>query len=131
MLLVDTGYFLALADPRDQHHARAAAWSKTVRETLAVTEYVLVEIVNGMSYPRARDPAHDIVQAVRLKRQFTYLPASAELLEAGLDLHRRSHDKEWSLTDCISFHVMRERGITRALAYDHHFAQAGFEPLLR
>jgi len=37
----------------------------------------------------------------------------------------------WSLTDCISFHVMRTGGITRALAYDIHFEQAGFEPLLR
>jgi predicted nucleic acid-binding protein len=40
-------------------------------------------------------------------------------------------DKDWSLTDCISFHLMRTKGITRALAYDEHFAQAGFEPLLR
>jgi predicted nucleic acid-binding protein len=39
--------------------------------------------------------------------------------------------KEWSLTDCISFVVMNERKIRRALAYDHHFEQAGFEPLLR
>jgi uncharacterized protein len=40
-------------------------------------------------------------------------------------------DKSWSLTDCISFAVMNDRGITRAMAYDHHFEQAGFEALLR
>ena len=36
-----------------------------------------------------------------------------------------------SLTDCISFIVMRERGLTTALAFDNDFRQAGFisEPL--
>ncbi len=40
-------------------------------------------------------------------------------------------DQEWSLTDCISFIVMQQRGISPALTYDHHFEQAGFEALLR
>jgi len=43
----------------------------------------------------------------------------------------RSVDKDWSLTDCISFELMRRRRLTRALAFDHHFEQAGFEALLR
>jgi predicted nucleic acid-binding protein len=62
---------------------------------------------------------------------FIFIPASPELFADGLRLHHERPDKEWSLTDCISFHVMRERGITRALAYDIHFEQAGFEALLR
>ena len=39
-------------------------------------------------------------------------------------------DKDWSLTDCISFIVMRRRGLTDALTSDHHFEQAGFTILL-
>ena len=49
----------------------------------------------------------------------------------GLSLHVARMDKSWSLTDCISFYLMRERGITQALTTDHHFTQAGFEALLR
>jgi predicted nucleic acid-binding protein len=30
------------------------------------------------------------------------------------------------LTDCISFIVMQQHGITTAFAFDHHFTQAGF-----
>ena len=40
-------------------------------------------------------------------------------------------DKEWSLTDCTSFVVMQEEGLTDALTTDHHFEQAGFTVLLR
>ena len=57
--------------------------------------------------------------------------ASPRLFAAGLDLYRNRPDKAWSLTDCISFVVMRERSITEALAYDRHFEQAGFRALLR
>ena len=51
--------------------------------------------------------------------------------DRALKLHADRPDKFWSLTDCITFTVMQQRRITRALAYDHHFEQAGFEALLR
>ncbi len=62
---------------------------------------------------------------------YLFIPASPQLLDAGLALHAARPDKEWSLTDCVSFHLMRERGLTQTLAHDHHFAQAGFDPLLQ
>ncbi len=39
-------------------------------------------------------------------------------------------DKEWSLTDCISFVVMQDEQIIEALTADRHFEQAGFKVLL-
>jgi len=39
-------------------------------------------------------------------------------------------DKDWSLTDCLSFMVMAERQLPKALTSDRHFVQAGFEALL-
>jgi hypothetical protein len=53
------------------------------------------------------------------------------LFEAGTDLYSRRSDKEWSLTDCISFVVMQEQGIGEALTGDRHFEQAGFRALLK
>jgi uncharacterized protein len=52
-------------------------------------------------------------------------------LKAGIDLYRARPDKEWSLTDCISFAVMHQYSIREALTADHHFEQAGFVPLLK
>ena len=51
--------------------------------------------------------------------------------ERGVALFAQRPDKEWSLTDCISFVVMREHGLSDALTADHHFEQAGFVPLLQ
>lgn len=53
------------------------------------------------------------------------------LWRRGLGLYAARPDKAWSLTDCISFVVMTDRGLTEALTGDHHFEQAGFRALLR
>ena len=45
-------------------------------------------------------------------------------------MYKLMDDKQWSLVDCVSFVVMRERGIGAALTTDHHFVQAGFTALL-
>ena len=58
------------------------------------------------------------------------VPLSEQLYRRSLDLYRQHQDKEWGLTDCVSFAVMRERKITDALTADDHFRQAGFRILL-
>jgi predicted nucleic acid-binding protein len=131
MILLDTGYFIALFTPDDHLYQRAAAWSLHLNEPLLVTEYVLLECVNSFSMPKDRPSAHALIEHVRSDPACELVAASPELFEAGLRLHRERPDKEWSLTDCISFALMGERSIQRALAYDHHFEQAGFEALLR
>jgi predicted nucleic acid-binding protein len=131
MIGVDTGFFLALCQPRDSLHDRARAWATTVVEPLLVTEYVLWETVNALSQPIDRAKAHALLGFLRASNTYDIVPASSDLLEQGLQLHAKRPDKEWSLTDCITFVVLSGRGITRALAYDHHYEQAGFEALLR
>lgn len=54
-----------------------------------------------------------------------------ELHNRSIKLYASRPDKQWSLTDCISFEVMRREGITEALTGDHHFEQAGFVALLK
>lgn len=131
MTFVDTDYFVALADPADQLHSRAWAWARVAVGPMVVTEYVLWETVNFFSHPVDRPTAHTIVTDIENLRGYQIISASPELFRAGLKLHRERPDKHWSLTDCISFHVMDKLGMRRALAYDEHFEQAGFETLIR
>jgi predicted nucleic acid-binding protein len=131
MILYDTGYLIALFHQRDELHERAVAWSCALREPAVVTEYVLLEAVNRLSVPAKRARAHALLVQVESDPECEVIRADRRLWSAGVESHRQRADKEWSLTDCVSFVVMAERGIRRPLAYDHHFEQAGFEALLR
>jgi len=130
-MLIDTGYFLALLRPRDALFARAQAWAQVARGPFLVTEYVLWETANALSLPADRPKFHALLSRLRSDPAIEMTTACPPLWEAGIRFHAERADKEWSLTDCISFQVMSERGITQALAADHHFEQAGFEALLR
>jgi predicted nucleic acid-binding protein len=131
MIFLDTGFLLALFDATDELHARAMSWSGSLGESCLVTDYVLWECVNAFSHPAARSTAHVLVNHLCSEPGYEIVSATPSLFAAGMKLHRERPDKAWSLTDCISFHVMQQRGIQRALAYDEHFEQAGFVALLR
>ena len=127
MILVDTGYLVAIAQPADALHLRAVSWAKMVSEPTLVTEHVLWETVNFLSTPGDRPKVRCLIDHIQSATAFEIAFATCEMFEAGLGLHSQRSDKEWSLTDCISFLIMQRRGIERALTYDHHFEQAGFE----
>jgi predicted nucleic acid-binding protein len=71
-----------------------------------------------------------LVEALRADPACTIVPPSVALFDAGVSLYGERSDTDWTLTDCISFVVMHEYGITEALTGDRHFQQAGFTPLL-
>jgi predicted nucleic acid-binding protein len=72
-----------------------------------------------------------IARSCQADPQLRYIWADEELSGRGFDLYAARLDKQWSLTDCVSFEVMRDMRLTDALASDHHFEQAGFRALLR
>ena len=132
MIFVDTSHLVALALPKDSLHAVALAWSQHIAEPLLTTSYVVCEFMNGLSSPALRGRAHGLLSLLLSSNDINLVSdASEPLLTDGLELHRNRPDKEWSLTDCISFVVMQRHGVTEALTHDHHFEQAGFEALLR
>jgi len=131
MTFLDTAYFLALTSKRDALHDDALAWSGFLPGPVLTTEYVLWEVVNSLSDPRNRPKAHGLLRGIEDNPKIEAVPADRDLLRSGLTLHAERPDKYWSLTDCISFVVMRQAGINEALTSDHHFEEAGFVALLR
>ena len=59
------------------------------------------------------------------------IPAETRLFQRGVDFFEQRSDKNWSLTDCISFVPMRDERITEALTGDNHFEEAGIVALLK
>lgn len=127
--LVDTSFYVALLSPRDQHHATAAKIAASIRRPLVVTEFVLLELANAFRATESRRRLPTLWDFLRTDPGIAIVPASSELLARGFSRFASRLDKEWSLTDCISFVVMEDRGITEALTSDHHFEQAGFSRL--
>ena len=130
-VFADTAYYVAEVSPKDTLHAVARAFTMAYTGRLVTTEFVLVEVANFLIKGDGRAAYIDLMRNLRDDLQTTILPASPELFERGLKLFAARPDKEWSLTDCISFEVMTELGLTDALTSDHHFEQAGFCALLK
>ena len=128
---VDTSFLLALSFRRDVNHGRAIALYRSLPKAYLTTEYVLLEYLDGAAGRATRDVALKSLDAMRMDSSICIIPTSADLEAAGLLMYRGRADKEWGLTDCISFVVMQEHGVTEARTADHHFEQAGFRALLR
>lgn len=131
LVFADTVFFVALTNVHDQFHAQATAHSRNSRCTLWTTSWVIVEFANFMSPPSRRPIFRTVVESLESDPQVRLIEPTQELFRSGLDLFHARPDKEWSLTDCISFVVMEREGISEALTGDHHFEQAGFVALLK
>lgn len=126
----DTGYFVATSNALDALHGKAIDLMRSFTGRIVTTEYVLVETANFFCRQSTRFVVPILLHAIRTDRNAEVVPASGELFDRGVALFAARPDKDWSLTDCISFTVMADRGLTEALTADRHFEQAGFLPLL-
>jgi predicted nucleic acid-binding protein len=133
-IFADTGYWIALFNPRDDLHATAVTVSRAVQGRLIVTsQMVLTEFLNyyaslGQSF---RQQAVQVVRSLQQATEVEIVPQTDDQFQAALTFYTQRPDKEWSLVDCASFLIMQDRHLMEALAHDEHFQQAGFVPLLR
>jgi predicted nucleic acid-binding protein len=131
VVFADTFYYFALLSSRDSAHARAVEFTRDYDGRMVTTGWVLGELADGLAPGRNRKLFVDFLAALRSDPQVTIVPPDSSLFEEGLALYAARPDKDWSLTDCISFCVMKREGIDEALTGDHHFEQAGFRILLK
>lgn len=130
-VFADTSFYVALANPRDALHNRARELAREHTNAVVTTEYVLLETANFLSRSPDRSVFVALLDALDTDPQTTIVAGTHERFVAGCTRYRERSDKDWSLTDCISFLTMQELGLTDALTADHHFAQAGFRVLMR
>jgi hypothetical protein len=130
---IDTSYLIALINPRDKYHLTALRVTEALAESrtlLITTEVILIEALDGLAQLATRRLALRLMHEFEDNSEIDIIPLKTSLLERAIALYLDRMDKEWGLTDCISFVVMQQRGIISALTTDHHFEQAGFQVLL-
>jgi uncharacterized protein len=130
-IFADSFYFIALFNAGDQAHSKAVRFAPTSNPPLLTTAWILTEVADACaSFPNRIQVVDFINRLIKIPR-VKVVPFSMELFDRGLELYRSRPDKEWSLTDCISFVVMKDEGVADALTGDKHFEQAGFNALLK
>jgi len=133
--VVDTSALLALANPQDQYHTAALA---TARRFLAAggrwvgTPLVLGELHTHLLYRRGPAVARGVIAALLADPAYQWVDVSAALLrDAAARWLERFPDQRFSLTDAVSFEMMRRERLSLAFAYDRDFQIAGFRLLDR
>ncbi|MEN3335429.1 MAG: uncharacterized protein V7641_4794 [Blastocatellia bacterium] len=133
-LFLDTAFAIALSSPKDEHHEKALRLAEQLEiegTRLLTTRAVVLEIGNALSKQRYRKASVELLESLEQDPKVEIIPMTEDLYERGFELYQSRPDKEWGITDCVSFVVMQERGVTEALTTDEHFEQAGFKALLR
>jgi predicted nucleic acid-binding protein len=119
----DTAYWVALLNPRDPWHQQA-------RDASRVFQITLLAFFSAYGSAMRRS-AVELVRELLQEPHIEVLSLTRGVFLTGLELYEQRLDKEYSLVDCVSMQVMRQRGLTDALTHDRHFVQEGFAALLR
>lgn len=130
VLFADTSFFVAFLHEDDVDHDTAHDYMANHEGEIITTDWILVELGNFLSRRANRAHFQPFVADLSGDPRFVIRRAGHDDFDLGLGLYHRRQDKKWSMTDCISFHLMQCAGITDALSSDHHFEQAGFRILL-
>jgi len=133
-VFMDTAGFLALWDASDEHHRLAAHLQAELarkRRRFLTTDYVVDETTTLLSVRHSHAAASDFLETTVTSASLNLEWVGSDYFHIAAKLFRRHDDKQWSFTDCVSFTVMRALSIQDCFTTDHHFRQAGFNPLLK
>jgi predicted nucleic acid-binding protein len=135
-LFCDTSGWGHLIDPTQPYHTLATKLYRSARDDnrrVITTNYVIGELVALFTSP-LRIPRSTTIAFIETLKSSPYIDIihiDRNLDQESWELLANRQDKVWSLVDCSSFVVMRQRSIVEALTTDHNFEQAGFVRLLR
>ena len=129
-VFADNSFYIALVNPRDEHHGRACRFADEHQGDFVTSAWVIEELANYLCDATNRFLFLSMFEDLRSDASVTIIPLSTDLFDRGIELYAARPDKNWSLTDCISFSIMEQLKLREAAATDHHFVQAGFTALL-
>lgn len=129
---LDAGYIIALEAEDDQNHQKAFEhWQIFLKNLppLVTTTYIFDEILTFFNSRNRHAKAVEIGTNLLASKAIEVIQVDEQLFREGWEYFQKHEDKRYSLTDCLSFIVMQNRYISKALTFDKHFAQAGFQKI--
>lgn len=131
-VFLDTGYLLALELSNDQNHRAALKHWRNLKKSLpplVTTSYVFDEVVTYFNSRGYHAKAIEVGSRLLNSPSVRFVHVDEDLFMGGWQYLQKRKDKEYSLTDCISFIVMKNFRVETAFTFDKHFVQAGFKKL--
>ena len=131
-IFVDTGGWIALAVQRDGLHRAAVAYARRLAEArapLLTTNYVLIEAFTRIRYDDGHDGAMEFdsrIADLQASRRLTIAWVGPTQHARALEIFRKYSDQLFSVVDCASFVVARDRKIREVFGFDHGFLTMGF-----
>ena len=133
-VFVDTSAWIALINSGDTLATQAKQILLRLNQQqmiLVTTEFVLLEVADALCKTNLRQKTYAYINSIKQAPDvIKIIPVEQSLLDRGWAIYHQYSDKDWGLTDCISFVLMRQEGITEAFTSDRHFEQAGFNKLM-
>ena len=131
MIFVDAGAWIAISNPRDQHHREAVTIYNRIQQQgtyFLTTDYVIDETVTRLRYDTNHSIAVMFLDRIELLVEtdvLTLVEIDKDVFEKAKALFRQYDSALLSFTDCTSFVVCQENNIREAFAFDQHFSMMG------
>ena len=130
MIFVDTSFWVALQNRRDERHGAATSLLERHGDRqLLTTNHVRGETWTFLRRRAGHREAVAFLDALGHSPRIALITVGEEQEDAALRWLRRHDERSYSFVNATSFAVMRERRVTRALAFDGDFSAAGFQEL--
>lgn len=128
-MFVDTGAFLALANPADQYHEEAVrtfAHLQLGKTVFITTNFVLDETYTRIQRKAGLKVAIEFGRRLQEDRDLTILTIEKSLEKLAWDIFSHDLQHGFSYTDCTSFALMRRKKMSEAFTFDKHFKAFGW-----
>ncbi len=133
-VFVDSFAWIAVINKSDNYHRISL---KTLEEflnkhvNLITTNYAIVETINALSKVEFRKAVVEFINKLERSPSVEIVKITDEIYNNAWALYQQRMDKNWGITDCTSFEVMRMFNIRKAFTNDKHFEQAGYSVVVK
>ena len=135
LIFLDTSLLVAYYNADDVNHSDARELVKEMegrKVSLLTSDYIFDETLTVILVRVGKQKAIEVCNAL-LKdieaENIKLMLVDEEVFRKATEIFTRFVDKEWSFTDCTSYILMKDAGITKGASFDEHFRQFGFEVL--
>jgi len=133
-IFVDRFAWIATINKSDNYHEICLGILEELlnnQAKLITTNYVVVETINALSKVEFRKTVIEFIDKLEKSPSVQIIRITDEIYNNAWTFYKQRMDKDWGITDCTSFEVMRAFNVKKAFTNDKHFEQAGYSLVVK